>query len=308
MFEVFEDKPNVFISYAWGDEYHQNWVKKFADILIDNGINVILDQYDIGLGDRIPHFMEQAVSKVDKVLIICTPEYKQKADKREGGVGYEEHIISSELMTGKESKFIPILKAGDERRSVPICLAGKKYYDLSNAENLSYSDVEELILVGIFDKKQKPPIGACPPKVGTFVRRENPDDIHIVEIIANEVTAPRNDGTPGCALYKVPFRLSKRPSSEWKEFFVNAWDRPPSFTSMHRPGIASVSVDKIVLDGTTLEEVQKYHKETLILCVDIANKLEKEYIQRENERKERAMREETERKQKVFEMANRITF
>ena len=36
-------------------------------------------------------------SRYSKV-VICTETYKQKADKREGGVGYEEHIISSELM------------------------------------------------------------------------------------------------------------------------------------------------------------------------------------------------------------------
>lgn len=77
---------------------------------------------------------------------------------------------------------------------------------------------------------------------------------------------------------------------------------------MHRSRIASVQYDKIILDGTTLEEVQKYYRETLLLCVEIANKMEKEYIKRENEARERTQREEEERKRKVAEMASKIVF
>ena len=47
---------------------------------------------------------------------------------------------------------------------------------------------------------------------------------------------------------------------------------PPSYINMHRPGIVSVYGNKILPDGTTMEEVEKYHKETLKLAVDIANK------------------------------------
>jgi DNA transposition AAA+ family ATPase len=41
---------------------------------------------------------------------------------------------------------------------------------------------------------------------------------------------------------------------------------------MHRPGIASVRGDRIVLDGTTVEEVERYHRNTLILALIEANK------------------------------------
>jgi hypothetical protein len=41
---------------------------------------------------------------------------------------------------------------------------------------------------------------------------------------------------------------------------------------MHRPGIASVRGDRIVLDGTTVEEVERYHRNTLILALNEANK------------------------------------
>ena len=36
---------------------------------------------------------------------------------------------------------------------------------------------------------------------------------------------------------------------------------------MHRPGIASVEGDEILLNGTTIEEVRDYHRKTLNLCI-----------------------------------------
>ena len=51
----------VFISYAWENEEHREWVKALADRLLSDGIDAVLDQYDLELGDRLPQFMEQSV-------------------------------------------------------------------------------------------------------------------------------------------------------------------------------------------------------------------------------------------------------
>src|SRR5208282_1107201 len=99
------------------------------------------------------------------------------------------------------------------------------------------------------------------------------EQIKIVGVIAEDVGVPRNDRSPGSALYEVPFQLSRQPSETWAEFFVDAWNRPSQFTSMHRPGIARVEGDRIILDGTTIEEVERYHLKTLKLAVERANEL-----------------------------------
>jgi len=101
---------------------------------------------------------------------------------------------------------------------------------------------------------------------------ENPFEPITIEAVDTErVGTPKNDGTPGCALYMVPIKLSKTPSSVWGRFFVQYWDNPTSFSSMHRPGIASVRGDCVILDGTTLEEVRDTHTETLKAAVAAAN-------------------------------------
>lgn len=40
---------------------------------------------------------------------------------------------------------------------------------------------------------------------------------------------------------------------------------------MHRFGKAKVVGNRIILDGTTIEGVKKYHRDTLVMCVDDAN-------------------------------------
>ena len=73
--------------------------------------------------DRLPKFMEEQITSADYVLIICTPTYKRKADKRTGGVGYEGHIISGELMNlSNERKFIPVKRKGTFENAIPTFL------------------------------------------------------------------------------------------------------------------------------------------------------------------------------------------
>ena len=118
-------------------------------------------------------------------------------------------------------------------------------------------------------------------------------------IITDEVTLPRNDGTRGSALYSIPFRLSDYPSDTWSKLFIDNWNHPFRFSTMHRPGIASVIGNKIILNGTTIEEVQKYHRDTLVDCVEMANR-------QENQINEKQKRDELERKKREEEHKNNI--
>lgn len=280
--------PKVFISYSWEDDEHKEWVKRFVDRLLYSGIDATLDQYDLSLGDRLPQFMEQSIASADYVLIICTPTYKAKSDKRRGGVGYEGHIISGELLTtGNERKFIPIIRRGNVRTAIPDCLSGKLGIDLSSEQHYE-TNFNDLITT-LQGQKKKPAVNFVSHKVVTVPTSKIIDEkepIHILGIITDQVTVPKMDGTRGSALYRIPFRLSKRPSALWKELFIRTWNSPPHFTTMHRPGIASVYGDQIILDGTTIEEVRDYHRETLLLCVEVANDKEVQIIKEEQLKKE----------------------
>lgn len=301
----------VFISYSWEDEEHKRWVRLLADNLLENGMDATLDQYDLSLGDRLPYFMEQSVANADYVLVICTPTYKEKSDARKGGVGYEGHIISEELMSkGNERKFIPIIRKGTVHTSMPKCLAGKLAVDLT--EGIHYETNFKDLLATLHGVKRKPTLKNPAHRLQEvpITNTSNVEDepIHILGIITDQVTVPRMDGTRGSALYKIPFRLSKRPSELWRRLFIELWNHPPRFTTMHRCRIASVYGDVIELDGTTIEEVRDYHRETLMLCVDEANKAEQRFLDEERQRKAREEERKKEHYSNVDSIANDIKF
>jgi len=77
---------------------------------------------------------------------------------------------------------------------------------------------------------------------------------------------------------------------------------------MHRPGIASVYGDKVVVNGTTIDEVEKYHRKTLILAADQANK---GYTQLQARRKAQEVREQARveaHKKHVEDAAKKLKF
>ena len=77
---------------------------------------------------------------------------------------------------------------------------------------------------------------------------------------------------------------------------------------MHRPGIATVTGDKIHLDGTTMEEVERYHRDTLKLAVAETNKEIEEFDQRQRTAEERAREQRDAHERAVKDAATRIKF
>lgn len=282
---IMKGHPKVFISYSWDDEEHIEWTKKLANYLIKNGVDAHIDRYDLEIGDRLPQFMEQEITNADYVLVICTPNYKEKANNRKSGVGYEGHIIAGELFQNQnERKFIPIIRKGQIDECFPTYLIGKLGINFKNDDKFEESLKD--LLATIYGQKSKPKLGSMPAfDKNIYSNKEYVEDeeIRIIGIITNEVSVPKMDGTQGSALYKIPFKLSRTPSRLWAELFVQLWNFPPRFTTMHRPKIASVIGDKIILDGTTIDEVKSYHRDTLLLCIEEANKQEREINQRNRE-------------------------
>jgi len=136
--------PTVFISYSWDNEDHKNWVLGLAERLKSAGISLIFDQWDLELGDNLPEFMER-IRGCDYVLIICTERYKEKADQRKGGVGYEESIMTAEVLQKvNHRKFIPVLRGAEWTTCAPTWASGKLYCDL-RGEPFSEEEYNKLL-------------------------------------------------------------------------------------------------------------------------------------------------------------------
>lgn len=128
----------VFISYTWDSEAHKEWVLCLANNLRTNhGLNVLLDQFELQAGRQLTYFMEHSIAKADKVLVIMTPSYKQKADQRKGGAGFEYSLISQALMESPavNSKIVPVLREGTNTVSGPTIVQTLIYHDLRKDED-----------------------------------------------------------------------------------------------------------------------------------------------------------------------------
>ena len=156
--------PKVFISYSWavGDK-----VKELAERLVVNGVDVVLDKWDLKEGQDKYAFMEQAVNnpEITRVLIICDKTYSEKANNRTGGVGDETVIISPEIYGNvAQEKFVPVVFEKDENGNphLPAYIKSRIYFDLSNED--IYEVEYEKLLRNIFGKPEykKPKLGKAP--------------------------------------------------------------------------------------------------------------------------------------------------
>ncbi|MGH7949444.1 MAG: toll/interleukin-1 receptor domain-containing protein [Candidatus Binataceae bacterium] len=123
-------RPRVFVSYCWESGEHVAWVRALAERLLLNGIDVVLDQWSLSLGDSTTLFIEEAIRTSDFVLIICTPEYKARSDSRLYGVGYEAELMAAQRLLGHTRNFIPILRRADWLASMPAWVHGTLGVDL----------------------------------------------------------------------------------------------------------------------------------------------------------------------------------
>jgi len=274
--------PKVFISYSWDSDAHKTWTKELATRLRADGVDVTLDQWGLVPGDQMPKFMKTAIRENSYVVIVCTPTYKLKSDQRQGGVGYEGDIMTAEVLTDRnDRKFIAVLHSGTWNTAMPSWLKGKYSIDLSG-DPYSEEQYRDLIVTLHNIREQAPPIGTAPriksirEEAKKFYRTKESTDapfepIKIEGVLADEAGRPANDGTRGSGLYSVPFKLNCPPTHEWGDLFVRTWDHPPQFTTRHRPGIARVQGDRIILTRTTIEEVKDVHRDTLKLVVEAVN-------------------------------------
>lgn len=156
--------PKAFISYSWSSPDHELWVENFAKKLVENGVDIVLDQWDLEMGQDANHFMEQMVNEpsITKVIMVIDREYVRKANERSGGAGTEAQIISAEVYQNvKQTKFGAVVVECDEKGKilVPNYYKSRLYVDLSRVE--SYEENFEKLLDWLYEKKgsKKPELG-----------------------------------------------------------------------------------------------------------------------------------------------------
>lgn len=154
--------PKVFISYSWSSSDYEKWVENFARRLMSDGVEVILDKWNLKEGQDKYVFMEKMVTSphITKVLILSDEVYVQKANFRRGGVGVESQIISDSIYSKvNQEKFIPIVTQldSDGEPYLPLFLKNRIYINFASSEsfNIEYEKLLRNIFNIPFSKKPK---------------------------------------------------------------------------------------------------------------------------------------------------------
>jgi hypothetical protein len=154
--------PVVFVSYSHDSEAHKGWVLRLASGLRKNGVDVVLDQWDLMLGQDVSLFMQRGIEKADRVLLICSEQYVAKAEAGRGGVGYERLIVTVELVQSIDTKkFVPVIRGNAAKRG-PNFLGPRMHIDFSD-DDAYEKNIDALLreLLGI-SALAKPPLGPNP--------------------------------------------------------------------------------------------------------------------------------------------------
>lgn len=161
------ENPKVFVSYSWTTPEHEAFVIELAKSLVDSGVDIIIDKWNLRDGQDSYAFMESMVNdkSISKVLIISDKAYADKADGRKGGVGTETQIISPAIYnSADQTRFVVVVTEKDEQGQfiVPTFYKGRIHINMTDSSY--YSDSVEQILRWIYDKPLhvKPEIGKRP--------------------------------------------------------------------------------------------------------------------------------------------------
>lgn len=161
------ETPKVFISYSWSSPGHCDRIRTHAERLVNDGVDTILDQWDLSEGQDKYAFMEKMVTdkSVTHVVIFSDRKYKEKADERKSGVGTESQIISREVYDKvDQKKFIPVVCEFDEKGEpfLPVFMQSRIWIDFSSLEAVNSN--WERLLRALYGKPihRKPTIGSIP--------------------------------------------------------------------------------------------------------------------------------------------------
>lgn len=135
----------VFISYSWDSEQHKQNVLAFAQQLMSQGVDVVLDQFEQFPAQGWANWMLDQIEESDYVLIVCTEIYnrrvRRKEDGRGKGVTWEGTIMTDVLYDDfhQNTRFIPVLFSMEDMPHVPRFLGSVSRFVVTTKQG--YTDL-----------------------------------------------------------------------------------------------------------------------------------------------------------------------
>lgn len=131
------DNLVVAVSYAHESDKFNEKVMAFVSCLREqHGYNVIMDELLRQKETAVDfnEMMSKMIQSADKVIVLLTPQYKERADQFKGGVGDEYRIIKEEIKTSpKKYIFASFTPINDDlvTKIMPVALGNREIVYLS---------------------------------------------------------------------------------------------------------------------------------------------------------------------------------
>ena len=159
---VLAQDGEVFFSYSWDNEEHVKSVLLLSNRLRADGIDCVLDQYEVSPPEGWPRWMDRKIASASLVLVVCTETYLNRVMGREvpdagKGVRWEGGLVYQHIYNaGSENrKFIPIVLHASDLPFIPVPLQGASHFVLDSDDGY---DKLHARLLGT-PPAEKPPLG-----------------------------------------------------------------------------------------------------------------------------------------------------
>lgn len=129
-------KTKVFVTYRWESEDHKQEVLSFTNFLRSKGFDATLDLKEAETETSINFhtMMHFNIQNNNKVIVILSPDYKRRAEAKQGGVGVEYQLILSTIDTYPR-KYILASFQEVSPDIVPFGLSQREVLNLKNKDN-----------------------------------------------------------------------------------------------------------------------------------------------------------------------------
>ncbi len=107
-------EPKVFISYSHDDA---EWVRKFAEALRQENVNVWLDEWQITAGESLREAIEAGLRSSDAIVAVLSP-----SNVRRPNVFFELGVA-----LGMGKRLIPIVSQDLENATLPFDIRVRRY-------------------------------------------------------------------------------------------------------------------------------------------------------------------------------------
>lgn len=178
-----EGTPKVFVSYSYDSVDHEEWVENLVDRLRENMIDATLDKYELNDSNDLNEIMIKNFRDSDKVIIIGTKKYAEKAKNIESGVGYEMKLATIiDRDPALKNKLIFVKKDIESSYDDALPFQFKGSFMIDFSKNKEFEIKFALLRDKICNKNthKKPPLGKSDLQISTGTYEINNKTIYSI--------------------------------------------------------------------------------------------------------------------------------